>query len=93
MNYRRVVLKTIMTTEPKFIPNEAIEIEVKEGLTIAVRLVDCVGYTIPGAIGYEDETGPRMVNTPGLKKQCLFRKQRKWAPKRLLQIIQLLVWS
>jgi len=54
----------IMTTEPKFIPNEAVEIEVKEGLNVRIRLVDCVGYTVEGAKGYEDETGPRMVHTP-----------------------------
>lgn len=54
----------IMTTEPKFIPNEAVEIEIKEGLKVRIRIVDCVGYTVQGARGYEDETGPRMVHTP-----------------------------
>ena len=56
--------RTIMTTEPKFVPNVASTITVTEGLTIAVRLVDCVGYTVQGAKGYEDENGPRMVTTP-----------------------------
>jgi stage IV sporulation protein A len=53
-----------MTTEPKFIPNEAVEVRVKEGLIVRMRIVDCVGYSVPGARGYEDESGPRMVNTP-----------------------------
>ncbi len=56
--------RTIMTTEPKFVPNVASTVTVTEGLTIAVRLVDCVGYTVLGAKGYEDENGPRMVTTP-----------------------------
>ncbi len=56
--------RTIMTTEPKFVPNVAARITVAEGLTIDCRLVDCVGYAVPGARGYEDEHGPRMVTTP-----------------------------
>ena len=76
--------KTIMTTEPKFIPNEAIEIEVKEGLTIAVRLVDCVGYTIPGAIGYEDETGPRMVNTPWSEEAMPFQEAAEMGTQKVI---------
>lgn len=55
--------KTIMTTEPKFVPSNAAEIKIEE-FTTNVRLVDCVGYVIPGAKGYEDENGPRMVKTP-----------------------------
>ena len=57
--------KTIMTTEPKFVPNEAVEVEIGPNLRVKVRLVDCVGYRVEGALGYEDETGnPRMVSTP-----------------------------
>ena len=59
--------RTIMTTEPKFVPNQAVSIEVDEGLEVNIRLVDCVGYTVPGAKGYEDENGPRMINTLGMK--------------------------
>ncbi|MXO79303.1 stage IV sporulation protein A, partial [Paenibacillus sp. OT2-17] len=53
--------KTIMTTEPKFVPNNAVQIKVTEGLDVNVRLVDCVGYAVEGAKGYEDENGPRMI--------------------------------
>lgn len=56
--------KTIMTTEPKFIPEEAVEVSIRENISMRVRLVDCVGYMVPGAVGYEDENGPRMVTTP-----------------------------
>ena len=55
--------KTIMTTEPKFVPSNAANIKIDD-FESKVRLVDCVGYVIPGAKGYEDENGPRMVRTP-----------------------------
>ncbi len=55
--------KTIMTTEPKFVPATAAKIEI-DNFSANVRLVDCVGYVIPAAKGYEDENGPRMVRTP-----------------------------
>ncbi|HHW60791.1 MAG TPA: stage IV sporulation protein A, partial [Syntrophomonadaceae bacterium] len=56
--------KTITTTEPKFVPNEAIEIVTRSGISLKVRLVDCVGYAVEGALGYEEEDEPRMVRTP-----------------------------
>ncbi len=56
--------KTIMTTEPKFVPSNGAEVTVDE-FTTNIKLVDCVGFVIPGAQGYEDEAGnPRMVKTP-----------------------------
>ena len=55
--------KTIMTTEPKFVPSNAATIRIDD-FSASVRLVDCVGYVIPGAKGYEDDNGPRMVKTP-----------------------------
>jgi stage IV sporulation protein A len=66
--------KTITTTEPKFVPDEAVEIEIKEGLKIKVRLVDCVGYIVDGAIGYEEEDGARMVNTPWSEEEMPFQQ-------------------
>ena len=55
--------KTIMTTEPKFIPASATTISIDD-FTANIRMVDCVGYVINAAKGYEDENGPRMVMTP-----------------------------
>lgn len=55
--------KNIMTTEPKFVPSTAAKIQIDD-FTTNIRLVDCVGYVIPAAKGYEDENGPRMVRTP-----------------------------
>lgn len=63
--------KTIMTTEPKFVPSNAAKIKIDE-FTTSVRLVDCVGYVIPGAKGYEDENGPRMVKTPWYDEEIPF---------------------
>lgn len=55
--------KTIMTIEPKFVPNNIAKIKIDD-LTCNMRLVDCVGYVIENSKGYEDENGPRMVKTP-----------------------------
>lgn len=55
--------KTIMTTEPKFVPATAAKIQI-EDFTANIRMIDCVGYVIPAAKGYEDENGPRLVMTP-----------------------------
>ena len=56
--------KSIHTTEPKFIPNEAIEISFNENLKLKVRLVDCVGYIVDEALGYLEGDSPKMVKTP-----------------------------
>ena len=56
--------KTIMTAEPKFIPEEAVKIEPGDGVRLNVRLIDSVGYLIPGVSGDREEDGPRMVTTP-----------------------------
>lgn len=64
--------KTIMTTEPKFIPEEAIAIELEENTTMNVRLIDCVGYIVPSAIGYIENEMPRMVMTPWFDEEIPF---------------------
>jgi stage IV sporulation protein A len=56
--------RTIMTTEPKFVPSEAVGVKVGENIQFRVRLVDCVGYAVPGAVGYQNDNGARMVLTP-----------------------------
>lgn len=55
--------KQIMTTEPKFVPSNSVSINIDDFL-VNVRLIDCVGYVVKNAKGYEDENGPRMVRTP-----------------------------
>ena len=56
--------RTIMTAEPKFVPEEAVRIQLEDDVTFAVRLIDCVGYMVPGAVGQFEELSPRMVMTP-----------------------------
>lgn len=56
--------KTIMTSEPKFVPEEAVEISPDGKTTMRIRMIDSVGYMIPGAVGSEEEGVPRMVTTP-----------------------------
>jgi len=63
--------KTIMTTEPKFVPSNSAQIKIDE-FTANIRLVDCVGYVINGAKGYEDENGPRMVKCPWYDEEIPF---------------------
>lgn len=63
--------KTIMTIEPKFVPSNAATIKI-EDFTANIRLIDCVGYVIDAAKGYEDENGPRMVRTPWYDEEIPF---------------------
>ena len=56
--------RTIMTAEPKFVPEEAVELQMEDGATFSVRLIDSVGYLVPGAVGQMEEDLPRMVTTP-----------------------------
>ena len=56
--------RTVMTSEPKFVPEEAVDIMLDEGASCSVRLIDCVGYMVPGATGQADGDSPRMVSTP-----------------------------
>ena len=63
--------KTIMTTEPKFVPANAAKIKI-EDFTANIRMIDCVGYIVPAAKGYEDENGPRLVMTPWYQEPIPF---------------------
>ena len=56
--------RTIMTAEPKFVPEEAVEVTLENGAAFSVRLIDCVGYMVPGAVGSLEDGSPRMVTTP-----------------------------
>ena len=56
--------RTIMTAEPKFVPEEAVEIRLEDGVDYSVRMIDCVGYMVPGAVGQFEDLAPRMVMTP-----------------------------
>lgn len=77
--------KTIMTTEPKFVPNQAVAIHVDDGLDVNVRLVDCVGYTVKGAQGFEDENGPRMIHTPWYEEPIPFHEAAEIGTRKVIQ--------
>ena len=64
--------KTIMTTEPKFVPEEAISVELEGNAVMNVRLIDCVGYIVPSSIGYIENEVPRMVVTPWFEGEVPF---------------------
>lgn len=76
--------KTITTAEPKFIPNEAVELKIKDNVKFRVRIVDCVGYTVKGALGYEDENGPRMVSTPWFDKPIPFQEAAELGTRKVI---------
>ena len=64
--------KTIMTTEPKFIPEEAVSINLSDNASLNVRLIDCVGYIVPSSLGYIENDIPRMVQTPWFDDEIPF---------------------
>ncbi len=76
--------KTVMTTEPKFIPNEAIEIQISPNLNVKIRMVDCVGYRVEGALGYEEEDGPRMVSTPWFEEPIPFQEAAEIGTRKVI---------
>ncbi len=76
--------RTIMTTEPKFIPNEAIEINLNGNVKMKTRLVDCVGYLVNNAIGYLEDDMPRMVKTPWSDEEMPFEVAAELGTKKVI---------
>ena len=64
--------RTIMTTEPKFIPEKAVRIELSGGGSFRARLIDCVGYMVDGALGHEENEAPRLVKSPWFDHEVPF---------------------
>lgn len=78
--------RTIMTTQPKFVPGEAVSLELGENINVRVRLVDCVGYLISGAAGDTDEDNkPRMVKTPWSDQPMPFEKAAETGTKKVIE--------
>lgn len=75
--------KTIMTTEPKFVPNEAVTIDLDD-IKMKLRLIDCVGYTVKGASGYEENEKPRFVKTPWSDSDMPFDKAAEIGTKKVI---------
>lgn len=76
--------KTIMTTEPKFVPNEAVSIKVEDGIELNVRLIDCVGYMVEGATGHMEGEDERLVKTPWFDYEIPFTKAAAIGTKKVI---------
>ncbi|OPJ59108.1 stage IV sporulation protein A [Clostridium oryzae] len=76
--------KTIHTTEPKFVPNEAVEINISEGIKFKVRMVDCVGYVVKSAAGYAEGEVPKMVTTPWYDYEIPFEEAAELGTKKVI---------
>ncbi|MBD5091876.1 MAG: stage IV sporulation protein A [Clostridiales bacterium] len=77
--------KTIMTTQPRFVPNEAVRVPVSENLAVNMRLIDCVGYLVAGALGAEEDGKERMVSTPWSEEQIPFSKAAEIGTQKVIK--------
>ena len=76
--------KMIMTTQPKFIPANAVKVQFKNKSSANIRLVDCVGYLVDGAVGHEEDEKPRLVKTPWSDKEIPFEKAAELGTKKVI---------
>lgn len=76
--------KTVMTTQPKFVPANAVKVTLKNKTSANVRLVDCVGYMVKGANGHEEDGKPRLVKTPWDEKEIPFEKAAEIGTKKVI---------
>ncbi len=76
--------RTIMTTEPKFIPEDAVEISLSNNANMKVRLIDCVGYIVPSALGYIEGDNPRMVKTPWFDEDIPFNMAAEIGTRKVI---------
>lgn len=76
--------KTVTTTEPKFIPQEAVNIRVNDDVEMKIRMIDCVGFMIPGAVGHEENGEERMVKTPWFDYEIPFTKAAEIGTRKVI---------
>lgn len=76
--------KTVMTTEPKFIPNEAVELHLGDNASFRVKMIDCVGYIVPGAMGHTENDKPRMVMTPWSEEPMPFEAAAEIGTRKVI---------
>ncbi len=76
--------KTVMTTQPRFIPNEAVKISVADKINLKVRMIDCVGYLVSGAMGTKENDKPRLVKTPWSEEEMPFEKAAMLGTKKVM---------
>ena len=73
-----------MTTEPKFIPEDAVEVTIGSNANFKVRMIDCVGYIVPSALGYIEDEMPRMVQTPWFEEAIPFNMAAEMGTKKVI---------
>lgn len=76
--------RTIMTTEPKFIPEEAVEVTLDGNASFRMRMIDCVGYIVPSSLGYVEGDQPRMVKTPWYEEEIPFNMAAEIGTRRVI---------
>lgn len=76
--------KTVMTTQPKFVPSESVGIKLKDNLSLNVRLIDCVGYMVDGAAGAYEDDKQRLVKTPWSQKEMPFEQAAELGTKKVV---------
>ena len=76
--------RTIMTTQPKFVPGEAVSVQFAPDAAANVRLVDCVGYLVPGAMGTQEDEAPRMVKTPWSERDMPFEEAAEIGTRKVI---------
>ena len=76
--------RTIMTTEPKFSPEKAVTVRIDDSAAFSVRMIDCVGYIVPSALGYIENDQPRMVMTPWYEEPIPFNMAAEIGPKKVI---------
>ena len=77
--------RTIMTTEPKFIPEKAVSVELSGGVKFRARLIDCVGFMVQGALGNEENEAPRLVKSPWFDKEVPFDLAAETGTRRVIR--------
>ncbi|KXZ39571.1 stage IV sporulation protein A [Alkalithermobacter thermoalcaliphilus JW-YL-7 = DSM 7308] len=77
--------KTIMTVEPKFVPNNGVEVKVKDKLRMKIKMVDCVGYLVEGALGHEEEGKQRKVSTPWKQEPIPFEEAAEIGTQKVIK--------
>ena len=77
--------KTIMTTQPRFVPNEAVEIKVDDSTELNVRMIDCVGYLVSGALGHVEGEKQRLVKTPWSEEEMPFEEAAELGTKKVIE--------
>lgn len=77
--------KTIMTTQPRFVPNEAVRVQISDNISVNMRLIDCVGYVVNGALGASEDGRERMVSTPWDENKIPFSKAAEIGTEKVIK--------